>query len=576
MPGPFGGLAFYWRSRRGACAKIVPMSYLVLARKYRPRKFTDVTGQDVVTRTLQGAIQEERVAHAYLLCGPRGTGKTTTARLFAKALNCEKGPTIDPCGECDRCVAAEVGNETDIIEIDAASHTGVDNVRELRDQAAYAPLRARHKIYIIDEVHMLSKPAFNALLKTLEEPPPHVKFLFATTEPHKLPDTILSRCQVLKLSSLSEESIEARLSEVFQLEGVQPEPGVSAAIARRARGGMRDALSLADQLLALVGESPTVEDTERLAAGMDREGIQRIVAAVVDQNRPQLLDELSRSSGEEAELLDSIMESLRFALLAAHCGEQNPLFEAPPEVRTELARFATELGADRLELMLEELLHARDSIRLLPTQARVILELCLLQLARPATTIGLSDLAERLLALEERLNSATGPQASPAAVQPAPASAPATAAAPSRAPMSRPAPPSAAPAGQVETPATPPRRRAQPAFQGAVRSSKGEAWKRFVEELGEKAPALAQVLEGQGKLLELGDGRAIIRFQKLRQADRPLIQDGRNLKLCCRVFSEIMGEAIEVRLEDGSELRPGKEDTFTSDVASLFDGRIED
>jgi DNA polymerase-3 subunit gamma/tau len=368
------------------------MSYLVLARKYRPHTFSEVTGQEVVTSTLEGAIKEGRVAHAYLFCGPRGTGKTTTARIFAKALNCEKGPTITPCGECDRCLGADGGGEADIIEIDAASNTGVDNVRDLRDQAAYAPLRARHKVYIIDEVHMLSKAAFNALLKTLEEPPAHVKFLFATTEPHKLPDTILSRCQVLKLSALSEDSIEARLKEVFSLEGVEAEEGVCSAIARRARGGMRDALSLADQLLALVGDNPTVLDTQRLSAGVDRAGIQRLISAIVASDKGALLTEMAAAEGAESELLDSIMEYLRGALLAAHCGENNPLFEAPPEVRSEMVRIAREVGADRVELMLEDLLHARESMRLLPSQSRIILELTLLQLARPAATVPLHEL----------------------------------------------------------------------------------------------------------------------------------------------------------------------------------------
>ena len=363
------------------------MSYLVLARKYRPRSFGEVTGQEVVTRTLQGAIEEGRAAHAYLFCGPRGTGKTTTARLFAKALNCEQGPAADPCGTCARCTGSDAGSETDIIEIDAASHTGVDNVRELRDQAAFAPMVARHKIYIIDEVHMLSRAAFNALLKTLEEPPAHVKFLFATTEPHKVPDTILSRCQVLKLSALSEPAIEARLDEVFTAEGIQAEAGVSAAIARRARGGMRDALSLADQLLALVGEAPSLDDTERLTAGTDRAGVERLVRALVSGDRPAVLSALGEGPGGEAEWLDALLEFLRGSLLAAHCGPENPLSEAPAEARANMGALAKELGPERLELWLEDLLAAREALRLQPAQGRLTLELCLLRLARPEATI---------------------------------------------------------------------------------------------------------------------------------------------------------------------------------------------
>ena len=263
----FGGLV--WIGVLGGMMYLGGMSYLVLARKYRPRTFGEVAGQDVILNTLKGAIEGGRIGHAYLFTGPRGTGKTTTARLLAKALNCEKGPTTEPCGVCARCVGMEKGGESDVIEIDAASNTSVEDVRALRDQAAYKPMAARYKIFIIDEVHMLSKAAFNALLKTLEEPPEHVKFLFATTEPHKVLDTILSRCQVLKLSPLPEERIVHRLGEVFAAEGIDAEDGVKDEIARRARGGMRDALSIADQLLAMVGDKPRLADMERLS-GMDR------------------------------------------------------------------------------------------------------------------------------------------------------------------------------------------------------------------------------------------------------------------------------------------------------------------
>lgn len=545
------------------------MSYLVLARKYRPRTFSEVTGQEVVTGTLRGAIDEGRVAHAYLFCGPRGTGKTTTARLFAKALNCEQGPTADPCGTCDRCLAADAGNEADVIEIDAASHTGVDNVRDLRDRAGYAPMSARHKIYIIDEVHMLSKAAFNALLKTLEEPPPHVKFLFATTEPHKVLDTILSRCQVLKLSALSEEDIARRLDEVFALEGIQAEPGVSAAIARRARGGMRDALSLADQLLALVGDSPTVEDTSRLSAGIDREGLERLVAALAAADRPAVLGELAEVGGGESELIEALLLHLRGCLLVAHCGQDTPLTDGEPEERESMRRTAEALGADRLELWMEELLHAREQIRLLPGQARHALELCLLRLARPEAQVPVAELAERLLALEGRL------AAGGVALAPPPSAAPAPRADTPPQPQAQEPPrevprPSPAPAAQ----AAPARKRSS--FEGTVRSSQTEAWSRFLEELQGRAAALAEVIQGQGRLVDLGQEVAVVRFDRLRQADRPLIEDARNQRLCSQVLAKLLGRPMEVRFEDGASVRPGAEDEFTRKVAETFNGRVED
>jgi DNA polymerase III subunit gamma/tau len=539
------------------------MSYLVLARKYRPTRFREVIGQEVVTRTLQGAIEEERIGHAYLLAGPRGTGKTTTARIFAKALNCEAGPIAEPCGTCERCRAAEAGTEIDLIEIDAASNTGVDNVRELRDQAAYAPLRARFKVYLIDEVHMLSKQAFNALLKTLEEPPPHVKFLFATTEAHKLPDTILSRCQVLKLSILSEDDITSRLDEVFSREGVRAEEGVTQALARRARGGMRDALSLADQLLALVGEEPTLADIERLSSGIDQRRVVRLAERLAAFDRAGVLQELGGIDGGEAEWLEALLAHLRGCLLAAHCGEGSPLIEATPEARKLLVARARELGPDRLELFLEELLHARDSMRLLPAQAGLILELALLELARPETTIPPAEIAERLLALEGRLGEgrSVAPAASPPEVGTPPASSP---------------PPARQAAPEPPPPSPERNRRTNPAFKGAVRSSTAEAWARVTEELAATAPALADVLKERGQLVELGGGRAVIRFKHLRQSERPLVADPRNQRLCSRVFSSILQEEVEACLEDASATPPGGEDPFTREVKDLFSGRFED
>src|SRR5258705_5973728 len=293
------------------------MTYLVLARKYRPRVFADVVGQEVATGTLRGAIVEERVGHAYLFCGPRGTGKTTTARIFAKALNCEKGPRADPCGTCERCLAADDGSEIDIVEIDAASNRGIDDIRGLREAASYRPMRARFKIFIVDETHMLTKEAVNAFLKTLEEPPPHVKLFFATTEPEKLLPTFVSRCQIVRLALLQQEVIAARLAHVFAKEGIQAGAGVCEELARRSRGGLRDALSLADQVLSLVGSSPQVSDLARLSGGTGREDVEAILARIEAGDRAGMLTALPAGEGTERELHAGPLYHLR-APLPAH------------------------------------------------------------------------------------------------------------------------------------------------------------------------------------------------------------------------------------------------------------------
>ena len=224
--------------------------YLVLARKYRPQRFSDLTGQEHVVRTLVNALKSGRVAHAFLFTGPRGCGKTTSARILARALNCEKGPTPEPCGVCGPCVEIAAGTDVDVQEIDAASNNGVDDVRALREAARYLPARDRYKIYIVDEVHMLSGAAFNALLKTLEEPPGHIKFLLATTDPQKLPATILSRVQRHNIQLVPLGKIVARLREIAQGEQVAASDGALSLVARQAQGSMRDALSLLDQLFS--------------------------------------------------------------------------------------------------------------------------------------------------------------------------------------------------------------------------------------------------------------------------------------------------------------------------------------
>ncbi|GMU43323.1 MAG: DNA polymerase III subunit gamma/tau [Xanthomonadales bacterium] len=270
------------------------MSYLVLARKWRPRRFSELVGQQHVVRALVNGIESGRLHHAFLFTGTRGVGKTTIARILAKTLNCERGVSADPCGVCSACADIDAGRFVDLLEIDAASRTKVDDTRELLDNVIYAPSRGRYKIYLIDEVHMLSTHSFNALLKTLEEPPPHVKFLLATTDPQKLPVTVLSRCLQFSLKRLERSEIEAQLQHILRAEDVSYEAAALSALARAADGSLRDGLSLLDQALAFGGGSVRGEDVLTMLGTIDRRALAALALALMAGNRGALRDELKR------------------------------------------------------------------------------------------------------------------------------------------------------------------------------------------------------------------------------------------------------------------------------------------
>mgnify|MGYP006287787399 CR=1 FL=1 len=380
------------------------MSYLVLARKYRPQTFDEVVGQDAIAQTLRNAIAADRVGHAFLFAGPRGVGKTTMARLFAKALNCEKGPTADPCGQCEICRRVPKGDDIDVIEIDGASTNSVDDVRNLRQNAGYAPAHSRFKIYIIDEVHMLSKAAFNALLKTLEEPPPHVKFIFATTEPNKLLETVRSRCQEYNFKPIGRDDMIVLLKKVCDAEGIDHEEGALEMVARRARGGMRDSLSLLDQLIGFTDGHVSVEDTRSILGVLPGQTLRDIVLCFPKGVSGQVLTMLEKVVAEGVspeELVQGLQEFLRDVLVARSCGVDSPmLFNSPEDVKpvAESAFF----NEDTVVYMLQVLAAALRDVRQ-GTEGRIPVEMALVKLCWVQRLAPIEELADRLLALEEKI-----------------------------------------------------------------------------------------------------------------------------------------------------------------------------
>jgi DNA polymerase-3 subunit gamma/tau len=374
--------------------------YRVLARKYRPQTFAELIGQDAMVKTLANAIERDRIAHAFLLTGVRGVGKTSTARLIAKALNCigpdrQGGPTITPCGICEPCRAIAEGRHIDVIEIDAASHNGVDNIREMTDAVRYAAVSARFKMYIIDEVHMLSKPAFNALLKTLEEPPEHVKFLMATTEVDKVPVTVLSRCQRFDLRRIPAEKLAAHFAEVSAAEGVEVEPEALGMIARAAEGSARDGLSILDQAIAHGAGAVTAEQMRDMLGLADRGRIRRLLKLVLAGDAAAALAELDEAHElgiDPTQLLRGLMESLH-AATRTKAGAGEALQGA--EERESAGELAQQLSWATIHRLWQMLLKGLQDVEVAP-DPREAGEMALLRLIHAADLPDPASLIARL------------------------------------------------------------------------------------------------------------------------------------------------------------------------------------
>jgi len=393
-------------------------AYVVIARRYRPQSFEELVGQEHVAEALRNAISGQRVGHAYLFTGARGVGKTSAARILAKALNCRKGPTPTPCNQCDICRRIGLGEDMDVLEIDGASNRGIDEIRQLRENVGIRPSRARFKLYIIDEVHMLTREAFNALLKTLEEPPPHVKFIFCTTEPTRLPVTIVSRCQRFDFAGISNEAIVRRLGQIVEAEGVEAEPEALRLLAHRAGGSMRDSQSLLEQLLAFSGERIRVADVHRLLGTADEERLARLGGFLSERDAAAALGELDAAVAEGADpalVVEQLFGFFRDLMVAAAGCKGEAFLFASPERYEQLAAAARRWGLTNLLAVMQILEQTLGRMRF-STQVRVLAELALVRICQLEDLEELACLIDRLRTegLPAGASAAGGPGAGPA------------------------------------------------------------------------------------------------------------------------------------------------------------------
>jgi DNA polymerase-3 subunit gamma/tau len=537
------------------------MDYQVSARKYRPGTFHDVIGQPHVVQTLVNAITTKRIAQAYLFSGTRGVGKTTVARILAKALNCEQGPTGMPCGTCVNCTEIAQGRSVDVIEIDGASNTSVDDVREIRENVKFTPFKGTYRVYIIDEVHMLSNSAFNALLKTLEEPPSHVVFIFATTEIHKIPATILSRCQHYNFRRIAKTEIIARLRHVAEQDGIAIEERSLAALARASEGSMRDGLSLLDQALAFGGKSIVHAELETLLGAVPQELLRSLIQAILSQDSAAALRTLSQLTEGGHDLrayCSDIVEYLRNLLVVSVTPPQewSALIEASADDLAQLAADKGSLTPEQIQQLFTLFTQAEDALRF-SAHPRFVLETA----AVKATRL----LRQEAVAPEQPARTASSGPSQTTAVRSEktpPSRPPAGTQAPSRAA----APPAAAqgpvrePVRTADTASSPPSEPATRSVGSAATGNRPQRvvtldWERFQEEVGHSFPNIAPFLE-MGRLVSIEGNAVTIGFGKQATVARAMLEKADNLETLTSLCERMSGQPVRVRVVELAETDP--------------------
>ncbi|HRB14534.1 MAG TPA: DNA polymerase III subunit gamma/tau [Nitrospira sp.] len=575
------------------------MDYQVSARKYRPGTFDDVIGQSHVVQTLMNSIATKRIAHAFLFSGTRGVGKTTVARILAKALNCEQGPTGTPCNTCSNCQEITQGTSVDVVEIDGASNTSVDDVREIRENVKFTPFRGQYRVYIIDEVHMLSNSAFNALLKTLEEPPSHVVFIFATTEIHKIPATILSRCQHYNFRRISKAEIVQRLRHVADQDGLTIEDRSLMALARASEGSMRDGLSLLDQIIAFGGNTIRHEDLEALLGAVPQERVRAMVEAVIQQDSAKALQVIAAllDQGHDVRAYCAdLVEYVRNMLVAAVVPsgpELRSLIEATEEDLTQLARDAERFTVEQLQELFRMYAAAEDSLRV-SAHPRFALETAAVRATRLLRTAEVQPASSRLAvqpekpAADRRIVTQTPAQTQDKATpSPAPvvkttgvkvsqdnvaktsAAGGSTPKAPSVAPPREVAAPPArtsavAPSAPVVPPASAAPVQQEPKVTSAAEASAVAVevnWEQFQEAVSTNHPNIAPFLE-MGRLVKIEGGLITLGFAKQATTARSMLEKEDNLQAMAALGESLYGCAVRIRIVEVAEQDPGTAPTM--------------
>ena len=551
------------------------MSYEVFARKYRPQTFDDLVGQTHVSRTLKNAVAQNRLAHAYLFVGPRGVGKTSTARILAKSLNCIKGPTVTPCGVCDNCREIAGGNSLDVIEIDGASNNSVEDVRQLRENVRYVPAKGRYKIYLIDEVHMLSSAAFNALLKTLEEPPEHVKFIFATTEPQKVLATILSRCQRFDLHRIPANLISQHLQFIAKKEKITLQPAAAHAIARGAEGGLRDAESMLDQLVAFCGEKITESDVLNVFGFTSEQTVSSLTGRILRAETPEAIDLLHEQSDAGKDMMRLMADLIAYLrdLLVFKAKPDALNEDVDPDLQKSLGAHAEVISTDRLLELIDQFAIAEGRMKWAPNK-KLHFEVAIIKAIQSLGQATLDEVIDKLGELRD------GGKSRP------PAFAEATPSKPSAPPTKPPAVAErVSPAPRTSTTGTPATTEARVEEKAAAPVDSEKVWQAVLAKIpAQKAfvrnsASVAHVLGVEGRNFKLGfasgDKAAmdILGTQANRKFVEALLHDitGNDWTLKLSVNDELVSKSKAVEENPSNDF---KDEPLIQEAIELFNARV--